>query len=159
LEELAWLAHDAFCHAKMDRRWSYNERRNDDPKVKHHNLLKDYSELRETDKERNRATVRWIPKKLEREGYAVALAGCGKRVELDDTAKENLAIFEHDIWMKGKLAAGYVWGPEVSESPKTSPYLVDWSVLDDEFKYVDYQMVEAIPRILAAAHRIIVKKK
>ena len=46
----------------------------------------------------------------------------------------------------------------MSESPKRSPYLIDWKDLDPQFQYIDRKMVEAIPKILERAHYILVKK-
>lgn len=159
LEQLAEMAHDTFWEAKKAAGWTPNIRRNDDVKVKHHDLMKPYAQLRESDKARNRATVRWIPSKVAAEGYDIALSGSGESQTLSPAEKERLAKREHEIWMANKRAAGYEWGPNPSESPKRSPYLVPWKKLRADFQDVDRAMVEAIPKILEKAQRILVKKK
>lgn len=158
LEQLAAEAHEAFCRAKRDNGWKYNRVRNDDESVKHHDLLKSYGELRERDKERNRATIRWIPAKVAMEGYEIAPEGSATRQEMTAEQIERLAELEHEIWMKSKRAAGYEQGPKASESPKLSPYLVPWSQVPDDFRYIDRAMVNAIPKILEKARLILVKK-
>lgn len=157
LEQLAEMAHETFRNTKKEQRWQGSAKRDDG--AKHHDLLdKSYAQLRETDKERNRITIRWIPAKIATEGYDMAPAGSAEPRSLQPEEIERLAKLEHAIWMRGKKAAGYEWGAKASESPKRSPYLVEWEDLEPQFQEVDRKMIEAIPKILERAHYILVKK-
>jgi hypothetical protein len=157
LEQLAEMAHKVFRKAKEETGWKYRPVRND--AKRHHNLLKDYTELSERDKEANRATVRWIPKKVAAEGYEMAPAGSGKPKKMPPDAIERLAEMEHNLWMDRKLDAGYEYGPEATDSPKRSPYLVPWSRLTKNSKRVDRDLISAIPEILRTAGYILVRKQ
>jgi len=160
LERQAERAHKAFYDTKTEPadsklRWKYADIRDD--KRRKHNLLVDYEKLPEDAREANRASVRMIPMKVLRVGYAVVPAGTGKAASLDYDI-ERLAEIEHEIWVKRKREAGYVHGPEATESPKQSPYLVRWKELDNEWKEVDRAMIRAIPDILDMAEYVLIKE-
>ncbi len=154
LEKQAKIAHNVFREIKNKQGWEYAEIRDD--QARRHNLLVEYAQLPEHEKEANRGTVRMIPAKVASAGYAAAPAGRAEPRTMNDTEIERLAKLEHDIWRKRKEDAGYKPGPVATESPKQSPYLVEWDVLDGQWKDVDRGMVRAIPRILAEADHILV---
>lgn len=154
LEKMAKIAHDTFVKTKRGQKWEYGEIRDD--KNRRHNLLVEYALLPENEKESNRATVRMIPMKVVRVGYAIAPAGSARSRTMSDDDVERLAKIEHDIWMKRKMDAGYEWGPEATESPKRSPYLVQWEELNNDWRDVDRAIIRAIPDILAVAEHILV---
>jgi hypothetical protein len=157
LEQLAAKAHDVFCETKKALGWQLRPVRND--AELHHDLLKPYADLPEREKEWNRASVRWIPKKIAAEGFEVAPAGSGKAEDLPPDAMERLAEMEHNLWMERKRAAGYEYGPVAMESPKRSPYLVPWSQLGENEKRVDHDLIAAIPAIVRIAGCILVRKQ
>ena len=64
----------------------------------------------------------------------------------------KLAKANHEGWMKGKMAKGYVYGVKTNDDPAngplTSPLLVPFEDLDDETKLANIANVEAIVRIM-----------
>lgn len=156
LERLAEAAHEVFRDVKTKQGWKRADRRDDANRL--HNLLKPYAELAEHEKEANRAHIRWIPQKLAEIGYSMAPAGSGEAASLSDDDVRLLARKEHDIWMQRKLAAGYVYGPAATDSPKQSPYLVPWDELQPDWQAVDIALSEAVPDILRLADYILTKK-
>jgi hypothetical protein len=156
LERQAQLAHQAFYDVKKLYKWEFAEIRNDSKRL--HNLLVEYDKLPEHEKEANRSTVRMIPKKLEQSDYTIAPAGTPGAGKMQPAEIDRLAEIEHKLWVERKKRAGYEPGPEASESPKRSPYLVDWADLDEEFRAVDRAMIEAIPKILGLADQVLVRK-
>lgn len=64
----------------------------------------------------------------------------------------KLAKANHEGWMKGKMAKGYVYGVKTNDDPKngplTSPLLVPFEDLDDETKQANLANVQAIVRIM-----------
>ena len=154
LERQAELAHEVFVATKRKYGWTHAEIRDDKSRL--HNLLVPYADLPEHEKEANRSTVRMIPVKVARAGYAIAPAGSAEARTMTEAEIERLAKLEHDIWMKRKEDAGYEWGPEATESPKRSPYLVPWDKLEEQWQEVDKGMIRAIPEILAVAEYVVV---
>jgi hypothetical protein len=149
LERLAGAAHDVFCAGKRRDGFTLGPR---DATKKTHPLLVPYAELPELYKESNRTTVRNIPKKLARAGYIMIQAREGDpRFNFSPQEVEELAEYEHELWMEAHLAEGWTLGTATPENPKRNEYLVEWDALPDDIKTIDRDLVEGIPDILAAA--------
>jgi len=61
-----------------------------------------------------------------------------------------MAQHAHIIWMAGKKADGWVWGPENDRVKKTNPCLVDWKDLPKEEKEKDKDIARNIIKQLEA---------
>jgi len=153
LEELAEATQNVFL--KEREGWDYGPVRDDANHI--HNLILDYVALPEWAKEANRANVRWIPQKLAEVNCEMARAGNGQTPTLTSQEWDKLARKEHEIWMQRKEAQGYRYGPVAMESPKRSPYLVDWEQLPPHAQDLDRAFSKAIPQILAKAGYIFVR--
>ncbi|MEA2237600.1 MAG: hypothetical protein QOC81_2324 [Thermoanaerobaculia bacterium] len=154
LEKQAEFAHEVFLKIKKKYGWRHAEIRDDKKSL--HNLIVDYADLPENEKEANRSSVRMIPTKVARAGYAIAPAGSAEECRMTEPEIDRLAKHEHNIWMKRKKDAGYERGDEATESPKRSPYLVPWEELEPQWQDVDRGMIRAIPEILAVVEHILV---
>jgi hypothetical protein len=149
LERLAEAAHNVFCAGKRRDGFTLGPR---DATKKTHPLLVPYAELPELYKESNRTTVLNIPKKLARAGYIMIQAREGDpRLSFSPQEVEELAEYEHELWMQAHLAEGWTLGTATPDQPKRNEYLVEWNALPDEIKTIDRDLVEGIPDILAAA--------
>lgn len=69
LERLAELEHERWLQVKLDAGWRYEERTDKDRKV--HEAMLPWAELSESQKEKDRALIRCIPKILAGAGYTV----------------------------------------------------------------------------------------
>ena len=61
---------------------------------------------------------------------------------------ESMARDEHDRWMKEKLAAGWVYGPERNNLLRIHPLLIPYDELDEKAKEMDREPVRRIPEWL-----------
>lgn len=57
-------------------------------------------------------------------------------VELQELM-ETLAEHVHDEWMKGRMAAGWTYGPKRDDDKKQTPCMVPYSKLPEEEKEYD----------------------
>jgi class 3 adenylate cyclase/tetratricopeptide (TPR) repeat protein len=69
IEELAIREHDRWMNDRMRHGWVYSPRR--DNARKHHPLLIPWDQLSETEKEKDRDTIRNLPRLIERAGFRV----------------------------------------------------------------------------------------
>jgi hypothetical protein len=149
LERLAAAAHEVYCAGKKRDGWTYGER-NDEKKT--HPLLIPYEQLPEWAKEANRVSVRTIPQKLAAAGYVMLPARSNEpALEFPGHDLEELAQLEHELWMEGKLAAGFKAGKPTEEDPKRNEHLVEWDQVAEPIKQIDRDLIRGIPQILARA--------
>jgi len=64
---------------------------------------------------------------------------------------EQIAIRAHEIWMDGKLKAGYKYGTDKDEKRKINPCLVSWEKLPDKERKKDRDIAENIIPLLESA--------
>jgi len=68
---------------------------------------------------------------------------------------EVMASNVHDIWVRGRMAEGWVWGPERDDVRKEHPCLVPYSELPDSEKAYDRNTaIETVKLILSLGYRI-----
>lgn len=156
LEQLARAAHEVYCAGKERDGWKYGPEKSEAQKT--HPLLVPYKDLPEMYKESNRVTVRTIPKKLAAAGYVMIPSRSNEPpFAFPGDALERLARFEHELWMKAKLADGWELGRPTPEYPKRNEYLVKWEQVPEGIKQIDRDLVKGIPQILSQAGYTIVK--
>jgi hypothetical protein len=156
LERLARAAHQVYCKGLEARgyRWGTET----DEQQKTHSALVPYDDLDQEFKEQNRAYVRDIPNKLARIGYVMIPARSDESpFDFPGDDLEQLAIREHERYVKAKLAVGWRPGPETSDEEKVSPALAPWDELDGMQKEKDRDLIRGIPDILARAGYAIVR--
>ena len=90
------------------------------------------------------------------QAYAEELLKPIVEVELPAEVKAmipQLAVANHEGWMKQKLAQGYVYGPvnndKIENGPLTSPNLVPYDQLDEATKRANEANVEATLRLIS----------
>jgi hypothetical protein len=147
IEQLAVAAHDAFRDDLIRRGYRpgpvHDEVRKFSPK------LCPFNELSDEDKEQNRASVRDIPAKLAWVGYTMASAKSAEaNTSFSPDVLEQLARYEHDRWVRAKLAAGWVYGTPTSQENKRHEAIVSWEELPENQKDKDRASVAGIPRLL-----------
>jgi hypothetical protein len=79
-------------------------------------------------------------------------------VKLSDDIEELtelLATNAHDIWARQRMAEGWRWGPERSDSRKEHPSLVAYEELSESEKEYDRKAaIETLKAIIALGYRI-----
>ena len=83
--------------------------------------------------------------KLALAGYTMRTKGApGAITEFAPELVEAMARFEHDEWMKERIALGWTLG-ERNVERKTTPYLIPYDDLSEEIKELDRDAVRNIP--------------
>jgi hypothetical protein len=154
-EQLAAAAHEVWCDSKRRDGWNRGPEKSEASKT--HPWMVPYEELPDAARRANRVTVRTIPQKLARAGYAMMPARSDETsLEFPGEDLEQLARLEHELWMQGKLEAGFHLGSPTPDDPLQNEYLVPWELVPAEIQEADRDLVRGIPRILARAGYTIV---
>lgn len=82
-----------------------------------------------------------------------------QQIQLTPDILDRLAAAAHKVWMNGKLRDGYVYGPQKSETEKTSPLLLDYEDLPEWGKEANRVNVRTIPQKLAAASYVMIPSR
>ncbi|MEI7776697.1 MAG: RyR domain-containing protein [Verrucomicrobiota bacterium] len=143
VDDLAKVVHDLYC-AEAKSRGQTSET---------NSSICSWEHLPETLKEANRAQVADIPSKLRALGYEIAPGHGLPPSEIDMTAAqlEDLAVREHDRWMRDRRRNGWTYAPIRDNSRKHHPLLVPWEDLSDEAKELDRDAVRKVPVLLEKA--------
>ena len=104
-----------------------------------------FSDLPDDLKYSNMRQAQGIYDKLALAGYTMRPKGAPGAVRgFAPELVEAMARFEHDEWMKERIANGWTLG-ERNVERKTSPYLVPYEELSEEIKELDRDAVRNIP--------------
>jgi len=143
VEELARAAHELYCIECQVR----GETPADNV------AMRPWEELTDDLREANRAQVVDIPNKLRGLGYELSPSYglSASEIELPDARVEELAIFEHDRWMKDRRDHGWTYAPARDNRRKYHPLLVPWEQLSEKEKQKDRDTVRNLPRLIARA--------
>jgi class 3 adenylate cyclase/tetratricopeptide (TPR) repeat protein len=143
IEELAEAAHELYlveAHARAET-----------PQT--NTAIRPWAELPEDLKDANRAQVADIPNKLRQLGYDLA-PGHGlpaSEIKTSDAQIEELAVREHDRWMKDRVRHGWTYAPVRDNLRKLNPLLVSWEKLSEVEKEKDRDTIRNIPRLVQKA--------
>lgn len=143
VEELAKAAHEAYCaEAKA---------RGETPAS--NSSMRPWADLSEDLRDPNRAQVADIPNKLRFLGYELAPSYgiLPSEISSTDAQLEELAIREHDRWMKDKLEHGWTYGPKRDNGRKQHPLIVPWGKLSELEKEKDRDTVRNLPHLIEKA--------
>lgn len=155
-ETLAEAAHEVWRAGKLIDEWQYGSEKDEEQKT--HPWLTPYEDLPPQAQEANRVTIRTIPLKLSLAGYAMVPARSDEpALQFPGDDLEKLAQYEHELWMKAKLDAGYRLGTATPEEPLLNEYLVTWEDVPDNIRESDRDLIRGIPKILAKAGYAIMK--
>lgn len=64
---------------------------------------------------------------------------------------EKMAEAAHEVWMEGKVKAGWQYAPETDKAAKLHSCIIPYSQLSEADKDSDRDLVRGIPAILAKA--------
>lgn len=64
---------------------------------------------------------------------------------------EGMAKAAHDVWMEGKIRAGWVYAPVTNKEAKQHSCLIPYEGLSEADKESDRDLVRGIPAILEKA--------
>jgi voltage-gated potassium channel Kch len=120
-----------------------------------------WSELPAILKESNRDQAAHIGSKLREVGCdvrSVADVDPAPPVGFSPSEIERLARFEHQRWVRERLAAGFTFAPTKNIDRKQTPYLVPWEELPEETKQHDRNTVHGLPGFLAKAGYAVVRE-
>ncbi len=139
IEELARAAHALYCEEARER-----------PGTPPHTALLSWEELTEDLRDANRAQVADIPNKLRALDYELTLVGGepASQMTIPAAKLEELAIREHDRWMKERRRQGWSYGPVRDNERKLHPLLVSWEELSRENKDKDRDVVRHLPKLI-----------
>ncbi|NIN71506.1 MAG: hypothetical protein GTO46_06165 [Gemmatimonadetes bacterium] len=122
--------------------------------------LADWDDLPESLKDSNRDQAAHVGMKLQAVGCELAQLRDWDpesfRFDEDNGELEELAVMEHERWVKERLRNEWTPGPR-DPIKKTTPYLVPWDELDENTKDNDRLFIRRLPRILARAGLQIVR--
>jgi len=111
--------------------------------------LAKWDKLVEHFKNSNRAQADYIAQKLSAAGYGVRKArGTPVVRQFSPEEVEIMAELEHGRWNVERLLGGWKWGPIKDEANKTSPLIIPWSELPEEWKEYDRDTARQIPDYL-----------
>jgi len=109
-----------------------------------------WAELPEDIKDSNRDQARYFGEYLTAAGYDFD-AGDTPFSTVEEFSKEELlkiAEMAHEIYIKSKIDAGWIYGKVKNAVKKTHPLLVDWNDLPEEEKQKDIDIAENIISLL-----------
>jgi len=132
-------------HLRYRKHWKA-----EDGSADHPMSVKEWGDLTVAEQETNRAQARDITTKLALLGcYVVANDdGNSRRLVLEDSQIELLAVDEHKRWMRQKVEAGWSLGTPRDDARKIHPMIVPWAQLTPEQQELDRQPIRNIPDFL-----------
>lgn len=143
----------------MDKKQRYLiEAEQDNLKIylRKHHLLKNYSDLSESEKEENRHPARLTRATLDELGYQIKqFAGKtetdieAKNHKVIENIKMELADLKHDIWLREYLVAGYEHADKTNDDLFLHKAIDLFASVDEEDRELDLAIAEDIPRALA----------
>ena len=138
LEKMAIAIHELFNKKQMERF--------PDKQLEHPN----FSDLPDSLKYSNLRQAKGIAKKLDLMGWEMRPQGSRGEIikEIPDAVIEKLAVYEHDEWVRERLASGWTYGEKKNTVEKISPYLVPYDQLSETVKDQDRDAVHSIPELL-----------
>ena len=155
LERLAMAMHEIYCEDLHERGYTWGELTDDEHKT--NSSLMPWDQLPDYLKKQNYDAIRDIAEKLRRIDHVMIPATDDTRFDFPDARLEELAEYEHERFVKAKLADGWRHGPEKNDELKTNPTLVDWEKLPEEVRQMDRAQIRGIPQVLARAGYTVVR--
>jgi class 3 adenylate cyclase len=143
VEELARAVHDAY-RAQGEARGETLEK---------NTSLRPWEELPEGLKKSNREQVEDIPEKLDVLGYELTSSGGipPSHMKMTDAQIEELAIREHDRFVKERRREGWEHGPNTIREEKISADLTSWDQVTEPARERDRVVVRSLPALLQRA--------
>jgi class 3 adenylate cyclase/tetratricopeptide (TPR) repeat protein len=143
IEDLAQAAHESYCVEAIAR-----------GETPHTNsALKPWAELSDDLRDANRAQVGDILNKLRRMDYELApIHGIlPTEINMTDEQIEELAIREHDRWMRERERQGWTFASKRDNARRHHPLLVRWDQLSEIDKEKDRAVVRNVPQLIERA--------
>lgn len=109
----------------------------------------EWDRLGEGFRDDNRNTADHIEYKLARVGLRAIASPEVTPFKLNQNAVKLLGRIEHGRWMAAKNVAGFGYGPKRDDRERLHPDLVPFEALTKEAQDKDYDVVRAIPKMLA----------
>ncbi|HGE71853.1 TPA: hypothetical protein ENX78_13510 [Candidatus Poribacteria bacterium] len=164
IEELAKACHTSWKTQKENEGWKYGPKRIDDKKI--HNLLVDYDELDEKDKEeRNRKPARMTKAKIIKAGCKIVKKGEENGMDVihsfkgDVNLSDQIKIIEHDIWLREHLIKGYEYAEKTDESLRLHRCATKFKKMLPEDKKLDDAIVNSFIPALEKFGYLVVRDK
>ncbi len=138
LEKLAIAIHEKFNQKQVERhpekRLAYPRFTDLPDTLKYSNLRQARSILSMLD------LMDWETRPINSRGESVK--------DITKEVVDVLARFEHEEWVKERLASGWRYGARKDVDQKISPYLIPYDALDEETKELDRDSIKNIPELL-----------
>jgi hypothetical protein len=148
VESIAEACHKAWCKARFDDGWTLGDR--DDVK-KTHPMLKDFAELDEGGKQKNRSSARGtlahlfgLGLKLRRE-----VVGVPAVAKLAESQRATFGRAEHDRWLRESLLQGWASGESTNPALRLNQDIVPYDKLRAIEKPLDLTALDATLRKLS----------
>ena len=115
-----------------------------------YDALCEFNELSSDLKLSNIRQAKSIPMKLNMIGCEIVNKSDEREPILEFSDKEltDLAIFEHNEWVKEKENTGWILGDKKDEEMRTTPFLVPWEDLSEDDQKYDKDAIRNIPALL-----------
>ncbi len=138
LEKLAMAIHALYNEKQLER---YPEKPLEYPR---------FADLPDSVKYSNLRQARGITDKLNLLGWTmVSVNAPGKAMEsVPAEVVEDLAIMEHEAWVRERLESGWSYATEKNVEQKLTPYLIPYEQLSGEIKELDRDTIRNIPALL-----------
>jgi len=142
VEAVAAACHEAWCKARRSQGWTLGDR---DDANKKHPMLKDYAELDEGGKKKNRSSARGtlahlfgLGLKLRREAPGIPAIA-----ELSESQREAFMRAEHDRWLRESLLQGWARGESTNPDLRVNQDIVPYDELRATEKPLDVASLDA----------------
>ncbi|MBO4208167.1 RyR domain-containing protein [Micromonospora echinofusca] len=142
VERLARVIHESYVLSR--RRHGEDPARNP--------ALVGWEDLPETLRQANRSQAEDIGRKLRELGCALSpRVGSGAEYALAESEIEQLAVLEHQRWLKERSAAGWRYAEQRDDARRLHPALRTWEDLHEEMRERNHDAMRELPAILAEA--------
>jgi hypothetical protein len=145
IEAIARDLHERWRRKRLSQGWTQGSPRDDHLKV--HPMLRPYSELTESEKEKNRLPARLTQAKLDDVGYRIARRSEGDQSgppRFTEEEHEKLLRIEHDIWLREYLINGYEWAEKTKDHLRLHRDIAPFEEVHEEDQALDRENVDAI---------------
>jgi voltage-gated potassium channel Kch len=123
--------------------------------------LRDWDELDQAIKERNRHQAAHLGTKLDSVGCDIEpwTDWDSEPVMFSKEEVEALAGMEHERWCREREAEGWIYAPQRDDARRRSPYLLPWSELPETVKDWNRSTARSLPDFVARAGFVIVREE
>lgn len=162
VEEYAKAAHENYRTKRRQDAEKKRFKKEEIERMEQEDNMADWKDLDEVYKEDNRAQIRYLGERFERQNVGIGIRpvveGAADTIsDIYGAVLEYLAEAEHERWMQNKLENGWTLGKRDNEL-RHHPDMVPYSELDEMTKDYDRAAIRNIPKYLSEVHYELYRK-